>query len=94
MNIIKNSPVHNSDPGENYGLINLLHRVGIEEWGRLQHTVHGELLQIKDTNKMPEDVDLYWLLLNTKNRKAKGEEARVIIQDKTIQKSAAIFKSL
>lgn len=54
----------------------------------------GELLQIKDTNKMPEDVDLYWFLLNTQNRKAKGEEARVIIQDKTSQKSAAIFKSL
>lgn len=47
MNIIKNSPVHNSDPGENDGLINLLHRVGIEEWGRLQHTVHGGVVTDK-----------------------------------------------
>lgn len=43
----KNSPVHNSDPGENDGLINLLHRVGIEEWGRLQHTVHGGVVTDK-----------------------------------------------
>lgn len=47
MNTIKNSPVHNSDPGENRGLTILLRRAGTEEWGRLQHTVHGGVVADK-----------------------------------------------